>query len=80
MNLPEDILEKIHEDYSDPEQIELIRYDINGTTNYNQEVEERHGLDGMDAIARLAARSLTWERSSKGHLGLVHEARRLSVS
>ncbi len=34
-------------------------YDINGTTNYNQEVEDRHGLDGMDAIARLAARSLT---------------------
>ena len=34
-------------------------YDINGTTNYNQEVEERHGLDGMDAIARLAVRTLT---------------------
>jgi hypothetical protein len=32
-------------------------YDINGTTNYNEEVEQRHGLDGMDAIARLAARS-----------------------
>ncbi len=31
-------------------------YDINGTTNYNQEVEARHGLDGMGAIARLAAR------------------------
>ena len=33
-------------------------YDINGTTNYNQEVEERHGLDGMAAIARLAARTV----------------------
>ena len=33
-------------------------YDINGTTNYNQDVEDRHGLSGMDAIARLAARTL----------------------
>ena len=33
-------------------------YDINGTTNYNQEVEDRHGLAGMDAIARLAAKTL----------------------
>jgi hypothetical protein len=33
-------------------------YDINGTTNYNQQVEERHGLDGMDAIARMAATAL----------------------
>ena len=33
-------------------------YDINGTTNYNQDVEDRHGLSGMDAIARLAASTL----------------------
>jgi hypothetical protein len=33
-------------------------YDINGTTNYNQEVEDRHGLAGMEAIARLAAKTL----------------------
>ncbi len=33
-------------------------YDINGTTNYNQEMEEHHRLDGMAAIARLAARAL----------------------
>jgi len=33
-------------------------YDINGTTNYNQDVEERNGLDGMAAIARLAASTL----------------------
>ena len=33
-------------------------YDINGTTNYNADVESRHGLDGMDAIARLAARAV----------------------
>lgn len=33
-------------------------YDINGTTNFNQDVEARHGVSGMDAIARVAARSL----------------------
>ena len=33
-------------------------YDINGTTNYYQEVEEQHSLNGMDAIVRLAARAL----------------------
>ena len=33
-------------------------YDINCTTNYNQDVEARHGLDGMGAIARMAARRL----------------------
>lgn len=33
-------------------------YDINGTTNFNGAVEERHGLDGMGAIADLAARLL----------------------
>lgn len=33
-------------------------YDINGTTNYNADVEAEHGLDGMDAIARLAGREL----------------------
>jgi glutathione synthase/RimK-type ligase-like ATP-grasp enzyme len=33
-------------------------YDINCTTNYNQDVEARHGLDGMDAIARIASQKL----------------------
>jgi hypothetical protein len=33
-------------------------YDINCTTNYNQDVEARHGLDGMDAIARMAGQKL----------------------
>ncbi|MFT4622958.1 MAG: glutathione synthase/RimK-type ligase-like ATP-grasp enzyme [Myxococcota bacterium] len=31
-------------------------YDINGTTNYNGEVEAAHGLHGMGAIADLCAR------------------------
>jgi hypothetical protein len=33
-------------------------YDINCTTNYNQDVETRHGLDGMGAIARMAGQKL----------------------
>jgi len=33
-------------------------YDINGTTNYNAEVEEAHGQHGMGAIALLVAREL----------------------
>lgn len=33
-------------------------YDINGTTNYNGDVEAEHGLSGMGAIARLVAREL----------------------
>ena len=33
-------------------------YDINGTTNYNQDLEERNGLDSMAVIARLAASTL----------------------
>lgn len=42
------------------EDVEGFRYtyDINGTTNYNADVEARHGLDGMDAIAGLAARAI----------------------
>ena len=39
-------------------------YDINGTTNYNQEVEARHGLDGMGAIAELSLRALDSARAS----------------
>ncbi len=31
-------------------------YDINGTSNYNAEVEAVHGIHGMDAIADLVAR------------------------
>lgn len=30
-----------------------ITYDINGTTNYSPGVEERHGLNGMESVARL---------------------------
>lgn len=33
-------------------------YDINATTNYNADVEARHGLSGMAAIARLARHAL----------------------
>jgi len=33
-------------------------YDVNGTTNFNQTLEARHGLDGMGAVAELAARRL----------------------
>lgn len=33
-------------------------YDINGTTNYNSDVEAQHGLSGMAAIAALAEREL----------------------
>lgn len=33
-------------------------YDINGTTNYNGDVEATHGLSGMAAIAALAERRL----------------------
>jgi len=33
-------------------------YDINGTSNYNAEVEAVHGIHGMDAIADLVAREL----------------------
>ena len=34
-------------------------YDINGTTNYNGEVEAEHGLSGMSAIAGLLERELS---------------------
>jgi hypothetical protein len=33
-------------------------YDINGTTNYNADVEAELGVRGMDAIADLAERLL----------------------
>jgi len=33
-------------------------YDINGTTNYNSDLEEVHGLHGMGAIADLCLRAL----------------------
>jgi len=33
-------------------------YDINGTTNYNGDVEAQHGLSGMGALAALAEREL----------------------
>jgi glutathione synthase/RimK-type ligase-like ATP-grasp enzyme len=33
-------------------------YDINGTTNYNAEVESKHGLSGMASIAALVEREL----------------------
>jgi len=33
-------------------------YDINGTSNYNAEVEARHDLSGMGAVAELCARLL----------------------
>lgn len=33
-------------------------YDVNGTTNYNGDVESKHGLHGMGAIADLCAREL----------------------
>ena len=37
---------------------EKITYDVNGTTNYSPSVEERHGLNGMAAIAKLISREL----------------------
>jgi len=37
---------------------EKVTYDVNGTTNYSPSVEERHGLNGMAAIAGLIAREL----------------------
>ena len=46
-------------------------YDINGTTNYNQELEERNGLDGMAAIAKLAASALAGAGTSAGMAGTV---------
>ncbi|MEO0602500.1 MAG: alpha-L-glutamate ligase [Myxococcota bacterium] len=33
-------------------------YDINGTTNYNGEVEAKHGLSGMRSLADVVARAL----------------------
>jgi glutathione synthase/RimK-type ligase-like ATP-grasp enzyme len=33
-------------------------YDVNGTTNYSPEVEDKHDLDGMSAVARLLEREL----------------------
>jgi hypothetical protein len=37
-------------------------YDINGTTNFNQDVEFQAGVEGMAAVARLAARLLGEQR------------------
>lgn len=39
-------------------------YDINGTTNYSPEVEDKHGLSGMAAVADLLQREL--ERAATG--------------
>jgi hypothetical protein len=38
-------------------------YDINGTTNYNGDVEAQHRLSGMNALARLTGRELLRSRS-----------------
>lgn len=37
---------------------QIWTYDINGTTNYAPEVEDRHGLSGMGAVADLLKREL----------------------
>ena len=39
-------------------------YDINGTTNYNGDVEAAHGLSGMGAIAALLGRELDRARAA----------------
>lgn len=39
-------------------------YDINGTTNYNAEVEREHGVSGMRSIARLVSRELGLSRAA----------------
>jgi glutathione synthase/RimK-type ligase-like ATP-grasp enzyme len=40
-------------------------YDINGTTNFNADVEAKHGLSGMGAIARLLERELDAIRTAE---------------
>jgi hypothetical protein len=40
-----------------------ITYDINGTTNYNVDLEARHGLHGMGSLADLVLRELQLNRS-----------------
>ncbi len=45
-------------------------YDVNGTTNFNSAVESAHGLDGMGAIARLAA----WEVERGRDLGEIRSS------
>lgn len=37
---------------------QIWTYDINGTTNYSPEVERKHGLSGMAAVAELMKREL----------------------
>ena len=37
---------------------ERFVYDINGTTNFNGDLEAEHGLDGMGAVADLCVREL----------------------
>ena len=37
---------------------QIWTYDINGTTNYSPEVEDRHDLGGMAAVADLLKREL----------------------
>jgi hypothetical protein len=40
-------------EFVEDEQGRRFTYDINGTTNYNADVEGQHGLHGMGAVARL---------------------------
>lgn len=40
-------------------------YDINGTTNYNADVEREHGKSGMRSIARLVARELGMQQEAR---------------
>ncbi|PSQ89546.1 MAG: alpha-L-glutamate ligase, partial [Bacteroidetes bacterium QS_4_64_154] len=37
---------------------QIWTYDINGTTNYSPEVEDRHDLSGMAAVTDLLKRGL----------------------
>jgi glutathione synthase/RimK-type ligase-like ATP-grasp enzyme len=48
-----------------------ITYDVNGTTNYSPGVEEKHGFNGMAAVAQFLARELeATERRSSRRQGL----------
>ncbi|MBX2797143.1 MAG: hypothetical protein KTR31_05730 [Myxococcales bacterium] len=59
-------IQMMHENELDVAGIEFVEdangvrytYDINGTTNYNGDVEAQHGLSGMTSIVRLAEREL----------------------
>lgn len=65
-------VELMHQNAIDVAGIEFVEdadgnryvYDINGTTNYNADVEARHGLSGMDAIAALVGREIAAGQSS----------------